>query len=213
LTKRIDDVNVKIDNWSARVENLERRCEVCSYPALPFICLFSILTCFLSQSYDDSFARQELINIEADAFKRETTIAIEESRRDIDNLVTVMQELPGTIRIKSSQVHHHGSAEEDQISIDNSLTLDVIVNRQNEGTMDLEKRLDDHEERMDLMDEHVGDEIVRVMDWVTEQKQDEANEMSGLKDRVEKIEFELNGKMSYLEVDEKIAVKVRGVLY
>lgn len=126
-----------------------------------------------------------------------------------------MQELPGTIRIKSSQVHHHSSAEEAQISIesDNSLTLDVIVNRQNECTMDLEKRLDDHEERMDLMNEHVGDEIVRVMDWVTEQKQDEANEMSGLKDRVEKIEFELNGKMSYLEVDEKIAVKVRGVLY
>lgn len=73
--------------------------------------------------------------------------------------------------------------------------------------------MDDHEERMDLMDEHVSDEIVRVMDWVKEQKQDEANEMGALKDRVEKIEFELNGKMSYLEVDEKIAVKVRGVLY
>lgn len=44
LTKRIDDVNVKIDNWSARVEDLERRCEVCSYHALPFVYLFSILT-------------------------------------------------------------------------------------------------------------------------------------------------------------------------
>ena len=59
-----------------------------------------------------------------------------------------------------------------------------------------------------MMDKHVGEEIKRVMVWVLEQNQDDVDEMNALKEQVERIEFDLNGKMSYVEVDEKIAIKV-----
>ena len=132
--------------------------------------------------------------------------------QEIDNLATTIEELPGVIQIASSQVHHHTTSNNDLDIVDesdSSFRLNEIIEKHTEANLDNERRLEDHVERMNLIDEHVGEEIKRVMVWVTEQNQDDVDEMNALKEHVERIELDLDGKMSYLEVDEKIAAKVR----
>lgn len=134
---------------------------------------------------------------------------------EIDSLDKTVVELPGVIQIASSQIHHHTTSNNDLDVVDesdSSVRLNVIIEKHTEANLDNERRLEDHVERMNLIDEHVGEEIKRVMMWVTEQNQDDVDEMNALKEHVERIELDLDGKMSYLEVDEKIAVKVSFVL-
>ena len=135
--------------------------------------------------------------------------------QEIDNLATTIEELPGVIQIASSQVHHHTTSNNDLDIVDesdSSVRLNEIIEKHTEANLDNERRLEDHVERMNSIDEHVGEEIKRVMMWVTEQNQDDVDEMNALKEHVQMIELDLDGKMSYLEVDEKIAVKVSFVL-
>ena len=135
--------------------------------------------------------------------------------QEIDNLATTIEELPGVIQIASSQVHHHTTSNNDLDIVDesdSSVRLNEIMEKHTEANLDNERRLEDHVERMNSIDEHVGEEIKRVMMWVTEQNQDDVDEMNALKEHVQMIELDLDGKMSYLEVDEKIAVKVSFVL-
>ena len=113
----------------------------------------------------------------------------------------MVEELPHTIQIKSSQVHHTSDAE-----AKTEVGLDVIVDQHCACVRNHANRLDKHVERMDMMDEHTSNEIVRVMNWVTEQSK--ANEMVLLKDKVEKVEIDMSAKVSYYEMEEKIAVKV-----
>jgi hypothetical protein len=126
----ISKVNAKVDALSTRVGHLEER----------------------SNAQDDSFARQELINLEAETFKNETKM---------EDLVTSIKELPGRIQISSPQV-----------DVDGQISLDLFVDQQNEVTAEHGKTLIGQAGRMNLMDDHVNEEIVRVMNWVDEQKKD-----------------------------------------
>ena len=72
-----------------------------------------------------------------------------------------------------------------------------------------EGKLQSHSERMDEMDKHARSQIASVMDWVANLRQDETNDMNFLKEAVERINIDMNRKISYVEVDDKISLKVK----
>jgi hypothetical protein len=115
-----------------------------------------------------------------------------------------IKDLPGNIQISSTHVQHCGANEQ--------ISLDLVIDQQKKVAAEHGETLMGHMERMDLMDEHVNEEIVRVVDWVTEKKKEEADDLVAMKSRVEKIEFELNDRVSYFEVEEKIAIKVKALV-
>ena len=101
--------------------------------------------------------------------------------------------MPNTISIAATQVYHakKGDAEIDA------------------PTLTIEDSIMHHSVRMDEMDIHTTDEINKVVEWVTDQKNEEENKLNSLKEAVERVELELKDTISYAEVEDKIAVKVR----
>ena len=174
LDTRIDSIDAKVEKWGARVEELEK-------------------------SHNDSMTRQELINLEMNSFKLQAQEELLDSRKCFDHLAAAVQELPRTIQIDSTQVHHstrlvNFNKDEDDPEDDTCTTLDFIIAGQNE-------RLNEHVVKMERIDEHVSDEIVRVMNWVTEKNQ---VEMDAMGEKINAIELDLNGKMSAFEVEAKV---------
>ena len=173
LDERMNIIDAKLDKWSARVEELEK-------------------------SHNDSVAQQEVINLEVNSFKLQTQQELLGSRKSLDDLAAVVQELPDTIQIDSNQVRH---TTKNLDGADTSTTLDFILDQQETKNVEHENALNDHVERIDMIDEHVSDEIVRVMNWVSEQKQ---NEMDAWDEKIKAIELDLDGKMSNFEVEAKV---------
>ena len=196
FTKRVDEVEVMINQWGDRVEFLEKKAEVC---CIIYVTGFeynqtgSAYISFLLQCHDKSFARQDIINSEVDQFKCESRDALSETREYIEVLDTTVKDLPNTISIAATQVYHakKGDAEIDA------------------PTLTIEDSIMHHSVRMDEMDIHTTDEINKVVEWVTDQKNEEENKLNSLKEAVERVELELKDTISYAEVEDKIAVKVR----
>lgn len=66
-----------------------------------------------------------------------------------------------------------------------------------------------HTQQMNELEVQTSSEINRVVDWVTDQKQDDENKLNALAETVEQVQLELQDSVSQTEVDEKISLKVR----
>ena len=144
-----------------------------------------------------------------DEFKEATRNAIQATRIDIEGIGAIVEDLPNTISITTSQVFRVRDENDTENGDGGPICLDGIIQEQYDAIIAHENCLEVHSEKMKKMEKHTDKEIHRVMDWVTQQKQDEKDEMKTLKDTMERIEIDLNGKMSYVDVEEKISVKVR----
>jgi len=146
---------------------------------------------FSRQCHEKSINQQETINIQVGHFKSETTDAISETKRDLKFLDLAIKDLPNTITIAATQVYHaRGGAD-----------------AENDNTAEDSFKL--QSDRMDDMDIHTSNEINKVIEWVTNQRKDDESKLNSLQETVEKVKTDMKDTISYAEVEDKIAIKVR----
>ena len=127
-------------------------------------------------------------------FKCETQEVISETRDGIKTLDAALKALPHTIRIAATQVYHPKAGWDDE---------------NDAPALTVEGSLDQHVDRMDKIEAHASNEINRVVEWVTEQRKEDQHKLDSLQEAFERVENDLKDTISYAEVEEKIAVKVR----
>jgi len=132
--------------------------------------------------------------LEVKHFKCETKDAISLTKENLEILDAALKDLPNTITIASTQVYR---------TRDNGGTKDDVP------ILTIEDSLNHHAERMDNMEIHTSNEISKVVQWVTDQKKEEENKINSLREAVETLEIEMKDTISYAEVEDKIATKVR----
>ena len=69
--------------------------------------------------------------------------------------------------------------------------------------------LDLHTQQMNELEVQTSSEINRVVEWVTNQMQNDETKLNALAKIVEQVQLELKDSVSQTEVDEKISLKVR----
>ena len=102
--------------------------------------------------------------------------------------------MPNTITIAATQVYHA----RDDNDVDNDTP-----------TLTIEDSIRHHKKRMDKIEVHTSNEISRVVEWVTDQKREDESKLNSLQESMERVEMELKETISYAEVKDKIATKVR----
>lgn len=172
VTKRMDDVEVKLQQWGSRVERLESR----------------------GEHHEQLLTRQEAINAEVKHFKSETTASLSQTREGLACLDAALKDLPNTIQIAATQVNHP----RDDSDAENVAPL-----------LTVEDSTRQHIERMDELETHTSNEISRVVQLVADQKKDDEAKLSSLHEAVERVEVDMKDTVTYQEVEDKIAVKVR----
>ena len=145
------------------------------------------------QRHKESLAQQVAINAEVERFKEETRDSLTKTREGLKCLDAALKELPNTIQISATQVFH---------VVDEDAEKDVPAITVEDSTRHTVQRMDE-------IEVHASNEIIRVVEWVKEQRKDDEGKLKALQEAIESVEMELKDTVSYAEVDEKISVKVR----
>ena len=155
-----------------------------------FLC-YSIL-----QSHDEALSHHDVINKQVEEFKSETKEAIGDTRDCLKVIDTAVKDLPNTLQLSATQIYIRN---DDTDADDNDTTSAPTVH----------DSLHLHTHQMNELKVQTSSEINRVVEWATNQKQNDENKLNALAETVEEVQLELQDSVSQTEVDEKISLKVR----
>jgi len=147
------------------------------------------------QSHDEALSHHEVINKEVEEFKSETNKAIGDTRDCLKVLDTAVKDLPNTLQLSATQIYIRNDDTEDNDTTTPAPTVHDSLHL--------------HTHQMNELEVQTNSEINRVVEWVTNQKQNDETKLNVLAETVEEVQLELQDSVSQTEVDEKISIKVR----
>jgi len=155
----------------------------------------SFLCHSILQSRDEAFAQQDDINKEVEEFKSETNKALGDTRDCLKVIDTAVKDLPNTLQLSATQIYIRNDDTEDNDTTTPAPTVHDSLHL--------------HTHQMNELEVQTSSEIDRVVEWVTNQKQNDETKLNALAETVEQVQLELQDSVSQTEVDEKISLKVR----
>lgn len=150
----------------------------------------------IHQSHDETLSHHDVINKEVEEFKSETNKALGDTRDCLKVIDTAVKDLPNTLQLSATQIYIRN---DDTDADDNDTTSAPTVH----------DSLHLHTHKMNELEVQTSSEINRVVEWVTNQKQNDETKLNALAETVEQVQLELQDSVSQTEVDEKISIKVR----
>lgn len=203
LTRRIDEVDIKLGQWGDRINLLEEKSKVCveTISACLIVYLATLThscVCYSIQSHDEALAEQDVINKQAEEFKSETNKDLGDTRDCLKVIDTAVKDLPNTLQLSATQIYIRNDDTDAEDNDDTSPDAPTVHDS-----------LHLHTHQMNELEVQTSSEINRVVEWVTNQKQNDETKLNALAETVEQVQLKLQDSVSQTEVDEKISLKVR----
>ena len=143
------------------------------------------------QSHDEALSHHDVINKEVEEFKSETNKALGDTRDCLKVIDTAVKDLPNTLQLSATQIYIRNDDTEDNDDTTPAPTVHDSLHLHTHQMNELEVQTNS------------------IVEWVTNQKQNEETKLNALAETVEQVQLELQDSVSQIEVDEKISLKVR----